>query len=216
METLKVGDSALYTTSLGNSYSVVIVGLLEGGGYMCKQDGVYIAPSREPDLHVRDGITTILDELKRPFRHTGKGWSSLKPRAPEPGDDEKRAAWDARVKKYEEDIAAHWLRYTHIKPGVTVECYEYNSWTGERFLQFVGKVTHVYSSNFTCYVEDAERNERKYLLQQLRVIKEAPSEEAKHHCASPNKEPWPKCCSEASAAFSKGMEERHFQEKLNL
>lgn len=214
MEPLKVGDSALYTTSLGNRYSVVIVGILEEGGYMCKQDGAYL--EREPDLHVRDGITTILDELKRPFPHTGKGWSSLKPRAPEPGDDEKRAVWDARLKKYEEDIAAHWLRYTHIKPGVTVECYEYNSWTGERFLQFVGKVTYVYSSNFTCYVQDAEGTERKYCLQQIKVIQDAPSEEAKHHCANPNKEPWPKCCREASAAFSKEMEERHFQEKLNL
>lgn len=214
METLKVGDSALYTTSLGNSYSVVIVGILEEGGYMCKQDGAYL--EREPNLNVHDGITTILRELKAPFPFTGKGWSSLKPRAPEPGDDEKRAAWDARLKKYEEDIAAHWLRYTHIKPGVTVECYEYNSWTGERFLQFVGKVTYVYSSNFTCYVQDAEGTERKYCLQQIKVIQGTPSEEAKHHCASPNKEPWPNCCSEASAAFSKGMEERHFQEKLNL
>lgn len=37
-----------------------------------------------------------------------------------------------------------------------------------------------------------------------------------HRCANPNKEPWPKCCGEASAAFSKGMEERHFREKLNI
>ena len=37
-----------------------------------------------------------------------------------------------------------------------------------------------------------------------------------HRCGSPNKEPWPKCCGEASAAFSKSMEERHFKEKLNL
>jgi hypothetical protein len=37
-----------------------------------------------------------------------------------------------------------------------------------------------------------------------------------HRCGSPNKEPWPKCCSEASAAFSQSMEERHFREKLNL
>jgi hypothetical protein len=37
-----------------------------------------------------------------------------------------------------------------------------------------------------------------------------------HHCASPNKQPWPKCCREASAAFSKEMEERYFREKLNM
>jgi len=37
-----------------------------------------------------------------------------------------------------------------------------------------------------------------------------------HRCGSPNKEPWPKCCGEASAAFSQSMEERHFKEKLNL
>lgn len=28
-----------------------------------------------------------------------------------------------------------------------------------------------------------------------------------HQCGSPNKEPWPKCCREASVAFSKQMEE---------
>jgi hypothetical protein len=36
-----------------------------------------------------------------------------------------------------------------------------------------------------------------------------------HRCANP-KEPWPKCCREASAAFSKDMEQRHFRAKLNL
>jgi hypothetical protein len=33
-----------------------------------------------------------------------------------------------------------------------------------------------------------------------------------HRCAKP-KEPWPKCCSEASAAFSKDLEERFFRGK---
>ena len=37
-----------------------------------------------------------------------------------------------------------------------------------------------------------------------------------HSCGIFKKEPWPKCCREASAAFSKEMEERHFRKKLNL
>jgi hypothetical protein len=37
-----------------------------------------------------------------------------------------------------------------------------------------------------------------------------------HRCGSPNKEPWPKCCGEASAAMSKKMEEAYFKEKFNL
>ena len=37
-----------------------------------------------------------------------------------------------------------------------------------------------------------------------------------HRCGNPNKEPWPKCCAEASAAMSKQMEDAHFREKLNL
>ena len=37
-----------------------------------------------------------------------------------------------------------------------------------------------------------------------------------HSCGIFKKEPWPKCCREASAAFSKEMEERYFREKLNL
>ena len=38
-----------------------------------------------------------------------------------------------------------------------------------------------------------------------------------HRCGNPNKEPWPKCCSEASAAISKKMEEAYFRgDKLKL
>ena len=170
METpLNVGDSALFTTSLGQSYSVVIVGILETGGYMCRRDGAYADRScSHPNLTVYDGHTPFLRELKNPFEFSGKGLSSLKPRAPEPGDDERRADWDARLKKYEEDIAAHWLRYTHIKVGVDVECYDWTPWTGQGPLEFVGTVTFIYS-NYTCYVIDKEGNERKYRLGQLRV-----------------------------------------------
>lgn len=34
-----------------------------------------------------------------------------------------------------------------------------------------------------------------------------------HVCGNPNKEPWPKCCREASVAISKQMEEHYFMEK---
>ena len=34
-----------------------------------------------------------------------------------------------------------------------------------------------------------------------------------HVCGNPNKEPWPKCCLEASDAISKQMEEHYFMEK---
>jgi len=112
--------------------------------------------------------------LKEPFEITGKGWAKLELRAPEPGDDEKRAIWDSLIKKQEDAIAARSLRYAHIKNGVTVECYEWNSWTGERFLQFVGKVTWV-KSDFTFYANDKEGNHRSGRLEQLRVIEDDPS-----------------------------------------
>lgn len=34
-----------------------------------------------------------------------------------------------------------------------------------------------------------------------------------HRCGNPNKEPWPNCCSEASVAMSKKMEEAYFRGK---
>ncbi len=231
MHTFKVGDSAIYTTSLGNKFSVLILDVLEAGSYLIRRDGVYYEGTHAPDFRVYDSIAPNLRELKDPAIFTGKGWATLEYRAPEPGDDEKRAIWDAQLKKYEEDIDAKWQSYAHIKEGVTVECYEWNSWTGERFLQFVGKITCI-KSDFTFYANDKEGNHRSGRLAQLRVIKDDPSipcaslaatvrgaaEElvAAHRCGSPNKEPWPKCCGEASAAFSKSMEERHFKEKLNL
>jgi hypothetical protein len=167
---LNVGDSAMYTTSLGQSYSVIIVGILETGGYICQRDGAYSDSScSHPNLTVYDGHTPLLRELKNPFEFSGHGWSSLKPRLREQGDDERRKEWNSRLKKYEEEIAAHWLSYAHIKVGFDVECYDWTPWTGQRNLEFVGTVTFIYS-NYTCYVIDKKGNERKYRLGQLRVI----------------------------------------------
>lgn len=174
MQTFKVGDSAIYTTSLGNKFSVLILDVLETGSYLIRRDGVYYEGPHVPDFRVYECKTPNLRELKDPAIFTGKGWATLEYRAPEPGDDEKRAIWDLKLKKYEEDINAKWLSYAHIKEGATVECYEWNSWTGERFLQFVGKITYI-KSDFTFYANDKEGNHRSGLLAQLRVIEDDPS-----------------------------------------
>ncbi|NBO09713.1 MAG: hypothetical protein EBV30_10330 [Actinobacteria bacterium] len=55
-----------------------------------------------------------------------------------------------------------------------MECYEWNSWTGERFLQFVGKITYI-KKDFTFYANDTEGNERHGRFEQLRVIEDDPS-----------------------------------------
>ena len=175
METpLKAGDSAIYTTSLGNKFSVLILEALESGSYLIRRDGVCDEGTHAPDFRVYECRTPNLRELKDPQIFTGKGWATLEYRAPEPGDDEKRAIWDLKLKKYEEDINAKWLSYAHIKRGVTVECYEWNSWTGECFLQFVGKVTYI-KSDFTFYANDKEGNHRSGRLAQLIVIEDDPS-----------------------------------------
>ena len=172
---LKVGDSAIYTTSLGNKFSVLILDVLESGSYLIRRDGVYYEGTNAPDFRVYEGRTPNLREWKDPAIFTGKGLATLEYRAPEPGDDEKRAIWDANLKKYEEEIDAKWLSYAHIKKGAIVECYEWNSWTGERFLKCVGKVTFV-RWDFSCYVSDAEGNEHSSLLSKVRVIEDAPTE----------------------------------------
>lgn len=171
---LQKGDSAIYTTSLGNKFSVLILDVLEAGSYLIRRDGVYYEGTHAPDFGVYEGRTPILHELKDPTIFTGKGFATLEYRAPEPGDDEKRTIWDLKLKKYEEDIDAKWLSYAHIKNGATVECYEWNSWTGERFLQFVGKITYI-KSDFTFYANDKEGNHRSGRLAQLRVIEDDPS-----------------------------------------
>lgn len=175
METpLKVGDSAILTTSLGHKYSVLILEVLEKGGYLCRRDGVWADRSSTPNFLIRGDYIFDPSHLKEPFEFTGKGWGFLHYRAPEAGDDEKRAVWDSLIKKHEEAIAAKWLRYAHIKKGATVECYEWNSWTGERFLQFVGKITYI-KKDFTFYANDKEGNERHGRFEQLRVIEDDPS-----------------------------------------
>lgn len=174
MQTFKVGDSAIFTTSLGHKYSVLILAVLETGGYLIKRDGVWADSSSTPNFLIRGDYIFDPSHLKEPFEYTGKGWGFLDYRAPEPGDDEKRAVWDSLINKHEDAIAAKWLRYAHIKKGVTVECYEWNSWTGERFLQFVGKITYI-KKDFTFYANDKEGNERHGRFEQLRVIEDDPS-----------------------------------------
>jgi hypothetical protein len=175
METpLKVGDSAIMTTSLGHKYSILILEVLEKGGYLCRRDGVWADRSSTPNFLIRGDYIFDPSHLKEPFEFTGKGWGFLNYRAPEAGDDEKRAIWDSLIKKHEEAIAAQWLRYAHIKKGATVECYEWNSWTGERFLQFVGKITYI-KKDFTFYANDKEGNHRQGRFEQLRVIEDDPS-----------------------------------------
>ena len=174
MHTFKVGDSAILTTSLGHKYSVLILAPLETGGYLCRRDGVWADISSTPNFLIRGDYIFNPSYLKETFEFTGKGWAFLDYRAPEPGDDEKRAVWDSLIKKHEDAIAAKWLRYAHIKNGATVECYEWNSWTGERFLQFVGKITYI-KSDFTFYANDKEGNHRSGRLEQLRVIEDDPS-----------------------------------------
>jgi len=174
MNTFEVGDSVILTTSLGHKYSILILALLKTGGYLCRRDGVWADKSSTPKFLIRGDYIFNPSHLKEPFEITGKGWAMLELRTPEPGDDEKRAAWDSLIKKHEDAIAAKWLRYAHIKKGVTVECYEWNSWTGERFLQFVGKVTWI-KRDFTFYANDKEGNERSGRFEQLRVIKDDPS-----------------------------------------
>ena len=171
---LKKGDSAIFTTSLGHKYSVLILEVLEKGGYLCKRDGVWADSSSTPNFLIRGDYIFDPSHLKEPYEFTGKGLGFLDYRAPEPGDDEKRAVWDSLIKKHEDAIAAKWLRYAHIKKGVTVECYEWNSWTGERFLQFVGKITYI-KKDFTFYANDKEGNERHGRFEQLRVIEDDPS-----------------------------------------
>jgi hypothetical protein len=174
MQKFNVGDSVILTTSLGHKYSILILGLLETGGYLCRRDGVWADESSTPKFIISGDHIFNPSHLKEPFEITGKGWAKLELRTPEPGDDEKRAIWDSLIKKQEDAIAARSLRYAHIKNGVTVECYEWNSWTGERFLQFVGKVTWV-KSDFTFYANDKEGNHRSGRLEQLRVIEDDPS-----------------------------------------
>jgi hypothetical protein len=171
---LQKGDSAIFTTSLGHKYSVLILEVLEKGGYLFRRDGVWADSSSTPNFLIRGDYIFDPSYLKEPFEFTGKGWANLELRAPEPGDDEKRAVWDSLIKKHEDAIAAKWLRYAHIKKGVTVECYEWNSWTGERFLQFVGKITYI-KHDFTFYANDKEGNERHGRFEQLRVIEDDPS-----------------------------------------
>jgi hypothetical protein len=174
MQTFKVGDSVILTTSLGHRYSILILGLLETGGYLCKRDGVWADESSTPKFLISGDYIFNPSHLKEPFEITGRGWAKLELRTPQDGDDEKRAIWDSLIKKHEDAIAAQWLRYSHIKKGVTVECYEWNSWTGERFLQFVGKVTYI-KHDFTFYANDKEGNHRSGRLEQLRVIEDDPS-----------------------------------------
>jgi hypothetical protein len=174
METFKVGDSAIFTTSLGHKYSVLILAVLETGGYLIKRDGVWADSSSTPNFLIRGDYIFDPSHLKEPFKYTGKGWASLELRTPESDDDEKRAIWDSLIKKHEDAIAAKWQRYAHIKKGVTVECYEWNSWTGERFLQFVGKITRI-KPDFTFYANDKEGNYRHGRFEQLRVIEDDPS-----------------------------------------
>ena len=51
----------------------------------------------------------------------------------------------------------------------------------------------------------------------LKSLKETPVQAklkcVPHVCGNPNKEPWPRCCREASVAISKQMEEHYFMEK---
>lgn len=175
MQQLKAGDSAIYTTCLGNKFSVLILEALESGSYLIRRDGVCDDETCIPDFRIYECRTPYLHELKDPQIFTGKGMATLEYRAPEPGDDEKRAIWDFKLKKYEEEIAAKWLSYAKIKKGAVVECYEWNSWTGERFLKCVGEVTFV-RWDFSCYVRDTEGNEHSSLLFKVRVIQDAPSE----------------------------------------
>jgi hypothetical protein len=174
MQKFNVDDSAILTTSLCHKYSVLILAPLETGGYLCRRDGVWADSSSTPNFLIRGDYIFDPSYLKEPFEFTGKGLGFLDYRAPEPEDDEKRAVWDSLIKKHEDAIAAKWLRYAHIKKGVTVECYEWNSWTGERFLQFVGKITYI-KKDFTFYANDKEGNERHGRFEQLRVIEDDPS-----------------------------------------
>ncbi len=169
MQTLKVGDSAIYTTCTGNKFSVLILDLLEAGSYLIRRDGVYYEGSCAPDFRVYEGITPNLREWKDPAIFTGKGTATLEYRAPEPEDDEKRAVWDLKLKKYEEEIDAKWLSYAHIKKGAKVVCYEWNSWTGERFIKCTGEVVFI-RWDFSCYVRDAEGNEHSSLLSKVVVV----------------------------------------------
>jgi hypothetical protein len=171
---LQKGDSAIFTTSLGHKYSVLILAPLETGGYLFRRDGVWADRSSTPNFLIRGDYIFDPSHLKETFEYTGKGWASLELRTPEAGDDEKRAIWDSLIKKHEDAIAAKWVRYAHIKKGVTVECYEWNSWTGERFLQFVGKITCI-KNDFTFYANDKEGNYRHGRFEQLRVIEDDPS-----------------------------------------
>jgi hypothetical protein len=67
------------------------------------------------------------------------------------------------------------IAYTSFaSAAAAAKCYEWNSWTGERFLQFVGKVTYI-KSDFTFYANDKEGNHRSGRLAQLRVIEDDPS-----------------------------------------
>ena len=52
MHILKVGDSAIYTTSLGNKFSVLILDVLEAGSYLIRRDGVYYEGTHAPDFRV--------------------------------------------------------------------------------------------------------------------------------------------------------------------
>ena len=63
---------------------------------------------------------------------------------------------------------------------------------------------------------DAPKEPVPELFQQLLTPPRAEVACVVHRCGSPNKEPWPKCCGEASAAMSKQMEEVHFRQKLKL
>ena len=60
---------------------------------------------------------------------------------------------------------------------------------------------------------DAPEEPASELFQQLLTPPRTEVACVVHRCGSPNKEPWPKCCGEASASFSKDMEDRFFRGK---
>lgn len=175
MPTFNVGDCAWKLNLYGNRFTVdiVSVGQDEDGTttYVYVPNG--IAWTEEPKLSFmpHSSIPFVEDpcDYKRWSKTKETTWygTCLTYRAPEPGDDEKRALWQARIKKHEDAIVELRKRCAPFKKGTAVVWHSFWCCVGERptngckgtgheiLKGVVESVEHV-ASHFNCKVKSAD------------------------------------------------------------
>jgi len=170
MPTFNVGDCAWNLTPYGERFTVTIVsvGQDKDGNttYRYVADG--IAWTKEPKMTFSPNadIPCVTDpcDLKRWWETKEKMWygTSLAYRAPEPGDDEKRALWQARIKKHEDAIAELHQRCAPFKKDTAVMWHSFyccfsgrhtNGCKGTGHEVFKGVVDSEVTSDFHCSVK---------------------------------------------------------------